>query len=226
MEGSLVAYKVFSNGSVLNASEINENLMNQSVAVFTSASARNAAIPSPLEGQLTYLEDTNRYESYNGSAWISPFGSTLITNTSFSATTSLIIANCFSSAYEIYDVYVRTTAGGQTPIFQMRAGATTQTTSYASSVIFWNGSAVTGTNRATSSFASFGNNANDLVKATFANPFEARTTSYLGQATSSGSNVGVEGGFLNTTTSYDSLVLGFGNSSTGNIAIYGMRKNV
>jgi hypothetical protein len=69
MEGSLVAYKVFTNGSVLNASEINDNLMNQSVAVFSNATARTAAITSPLEGQVTYLEDTGQLFIYNGSAW-------------------------------------------------------------------------------------------------------------------------------------------------------------
>jgi hypothetical protein len=70
MEGSLVAYKVFTNGSVLNASEINDNLMNQSIIVFSNAAARTAAITSPIEGMVTYLEDTAAYESYDGSAWI------------------------------------------------------------------------------------------------------------------------------------------------------------
>ena len=73
MEGSLVAYKVFTNGSVLNASEINDNLMNQSVMVFSNSTARSAAIPSPIEGMLTYLEDTGLYESYDGSSFV-PFG--------------------------------------------------------------------------------------------------------------------------------------------------------
>ena len=71
MEGSLVAYKVFTNGSVLNASEMNDNLMNQSVMVFSNSTARAAAITSPLEGMLTWLEDVNRYEYRNGSgAWV------------------------------------------------------------------------------------------------------------------------------------------------------------
>lgn len=70
MEGSLVAYKVFTNGSVLNASEINENLMQQSIAVFSNSAARTAAITSPVEGQLTYLLDTAVYESYDGAAWV------------------------------------------------------------------------------------------------------------------------------------------------------------
>jgi hypothetical protein len=70
MEGSLVAYKVFTNGSVLNASEINDNLMNQAVMVFSNSAARTAAITSPVEGMMTWLEDVNRYESYNGTSWV------------------------------------------------------------------------------------------------------------------------------------------------------------
>jgi hypothetical protein len=71
MEGSLVAYKVFTNGSVLNASEINENLMNQSVMVFSNSTARAAALTAPVEGMLTWLEDLNKYQYRNGSgAWV------------------------------------------------------------------------------------------------------------------------------------------------------------
>jgi hypothetical protein len=69
MEGSLVAYKVFTNGSVLQASEVNDNLMNQSVIVFSNSTARASAITSPIEGMVTYLEDTNTYQFWNGSAW-------------------------------------------------------------------------------------------------------------------------------------------------------------
>jgi hypothetical protein len=52
--------------------------MNQSVITFASVAARNAAIPAPLEGQLVWLEDTNKYVYYTGSAWvdlIAPAGS-------------------------------------------------------------------------------------------------------------------------------------------------------
>jgi hypothetical protein len=70
MEGSLVAYKVFTNGSVLNASEINDNLMNQSVMVFSNSTARSAALTSPVAGMVTFLEDTSSYESYDGTSWI------------------------------------------------------------------------------------------------------------------------------------------------------------
>lgn len=64
-----MAYKTFANGYPLTASELNNYLMNQSVISFASSAARASAITSPVEGMLTYLEDTNSYEGWNGSAW-------------------------------------------------------------------------------------------------------------------------------------------------------------
>jgi len=77
MEGSLVAYKVFTNGSVLNASEVNDNLMNQAVITFTNSTARASAITSPVEGMVTYLADTDTYQFWNGSAWTNLVSSTV-----------------------------------------------------------------------------------------------------------------------------------------------------
>jgi hypothetical protein len=119
MEGSLVAYKVFSNGSVLQASEINDNLMNQAVMVFTNAAARSAAITSPLEGMLTWLEDVNRYENYNGSAWVTsidPPGMVLVTSNNFTGSGSINLDNIFTSTYINYRILINITgssAGGQ-----------------------------------------------------------------------------------------------------------------
>jgi hypothetical protein len=44
--------------------------MNQSVIAFSNATARSSAITSPVEGMITYLEDSNSYQSYDGSAWV------------------------------------------------------------------------------------------------------------------------------------------------------------
>jgi hypothetical protein len=44
--------------------------MNQSVMVFSNSTARSAALTSPIEGMVTYLEDTSSYESYNGTSWV------------------------------------------------------------------------------------------------------------------------------------------------------------
>jgi hypothetical protein len=78
--------KVFNAGEILTASDVNNFLMDQSVMSFASAAARTTAIPSPVEGMLTWLEDVNRYEFYNGSAWevlISPSTGNAIINGAF-----------------------------------------------------------------------------------------------------------------------------------------------
>jgi hypothetical protein len=74
-----MAYKVFANGFALNASELNTYLMNQSVMVFANASARTSAL-TPTEGMVTYLEDTNALEFYNGTAWQTVGQDTVLSN--------------------------------------------------------------------------------------------------------------------------------------------------
>jgi hypothetical protein len=97
MEGSLVAYKVFTNGSVLNASEINDNLMNQSVMVFSNEAARTAAITSPLAGMVTFLEDTSAYESYDGAAWIGFGGGSGILQVVSTTKTNIFVSSSIAS---------------------------------------------------------------------------------------------------------------------------------
>jgi len=64
-----MAYKTFANGFPLPASDLNNFLMNQSVIVFADSAARTTAIPTPIQGMLTYLEDTSTYETWTGAAW-------------------------------------------------------------------------------------------------------------------------------------------------------------
>jgi hypothetical protein len=66
--------KVFTAGEVLQAADVNDLLMDQSVMVFAGTAARGSAIPSPSEGMVTYREDANTVEVYNGSAFV-PVGS-------------------------------------------------------------------------------------------------------------------------------------------------------
>lgn len=65
-----MAYKVFTNGSPLPASDLNTYLMNQSVITFANSTARSSTLTSPTEGMVTYLEDTNKVEVYTGAAWV------------------------------------------------------------------------------------------------------------------------------------------------------------
>jgi hypothetical protein len=63
-----LGFKTFTTGEVLTAADVNGYLM-QGVLVFASATARDAAITSPQEGQFAYLKDTNVTTYYTGSAW-------------------------------------------------------------------------------------------------------------------------------------------------------------
>jgi len=65
-----MAYKVFANGNPLLASELNTNLMQQSIAVFLDATSRDAAITAPVEGQFAYLTASDELVKYDGSAWV------------------------------------------------------------------------------------------------------------------------------------------------------------
>lgn len=89
-----MAYKVFTNGSPLPASDLNTYLMNQSVMVFANSTARSAALTSPTEGMTTYLEDTNKVEVWTGAAWTDINDNTAAIPKSVVTTTGdLIVAN-------------------------------------------------------------------------------------------------------------------------------------
>jgi hypothetical protein len=62
--------KTFVSGEILTASDVNVQLMDQSVMVFDDDAARTIAIPTPSEGMVTYLSDTNRVEVYTGAAFV------------------------------------------------------------------------------------------------------------------------------------------------------------
>lgn len=62
-------YRNFASGEVLTSANVMNYLMDQAVMVFASASARDAALTSPEDGMLVYLQDVDQYASYTTSAW-------------------------------------------------------------------------------------------------------------------------------------------------------------
>lgn len=108
-----MSYKVFSNGNVLNASELNEFLMNQSVIAFSNATARSSAITSPVEGMITYLEDSNSYQSWDGSAWVGvvPQSGNAIINGAFEINQRNFTTTTTSALY-LFDRWSSISAGG------------------------------------------------------------------------------------------------------------------
>jgi hypothetical protein len=64
-----MSFKTFAVGEKLTSSDVNSYLMQQTVMYFASSTARGSAITSPVEGMVAYLEDSNTYTFWNGSAW-------------------------------------------------------------------------------------------------------------------------------------------------------------
>jgi len=61
--------KVFTSGEILTSADVNSFLMDQSVMVFADSSARSSAIPSPSEGMVTFREDQDVVEVFDGAAF-------------------------------------------------------------------------------------------------------------------------------------------------------------
>jgi hypothetical protein len=104
-------YRTFTAGEVLTASNVQDYLMDQSVMVFADSTARETGIGTANfeEGMVSYLEDSDTVEVYDGSAWASvapasTSGLDLINTTSFSAVSSQSINDVFSATYKNYRI--------------------------------------------------------------------------------------------------------------------------
>ena len=81
--------RTFAAGEVLTASNVMNYLMDQSVMNFAGTAARGSAIGTAVQqGMISYLNDINRLQFYNGTSWL-PVGVVQIV----SATTSTEVSN-------------------------------------------------------------------------------------------------------------------------------------
>jgi hypothetical protein len=102
-----VPYTTVVAGTTITASWGNANVRDQVVTPFASASARSSAITSPIEGMVTFRQDENVLEAYDGSNW-TPAGWIPIASTTLGSPASsvswtsvpqtyknlMIVANC------------------------------------------------------------------------------------------------------------------------------------
>jgi len=64
-------YKQFADGDVLTAAQVQTFLQDQAVMRFADSSARTTALGTAVaEGMVSYLQDTDTVEVYDGSAWV------------------------------------------------------------------------------------------------------------------------------------------------------------
>jgi hypothetical protein len=228
--------KVFTAGEVLAAADVNSFLMDQTVMSFAGTAARGSAIPSPVEGMVTYLEDIDDLRTYNGSSWVSPYGLTHIRTTTFTAQTSVTINDVFSAAYDNYLVeFIATqnTAAAENT-FTLVNGSTPAASNWRHNG-FIIASATSYLNQGTSNAAIYRVDANageqirQSIKLT--GPFLAANTqaerdSFVPASGFGGNDARWFKGMLQNTTSYEGIRFTCNAGSiTGTIRIYGMRNS-
>ena len=74
MAGAPAGYRTFTAGEVLTAANVQTFLQDQIIAVYADEATANAALASPAEGQFRFLEDSDSFQYYTGSAWVSAGG--------------------------------------------------------------------------------------------------------------------------------------------------------
>ena len=105
--------KEFESFTRLDASDVNTYLMDQSVMTFAGTAARGSAIATPVEGMVTYLEDSNSLQLYDSSGWTSAGGvssGNAIINGAFEINQRGFTSSTASNTY-MFDRW-RTTLGG------------------------------------------------------------------------------------------------------------------
>jgi len=62
-------YRTWTPLEVITASNVQSYLQDQTVMVFASSAVRATAIPVPTEGMLSWVENDDKYQYYNGVSW-------------------------------------------------------------------------------------------------------------------------------------------------------------
>ena len=240
MAGS--GYKVFTAGDVLTAADVQGHLQDQAVMRFADSTARATSIGTAnfTEGMVSYLDNTNQVEYYNGSTWgsiapVSNSGLTLLNTTSFSGVSSVSLPNdTFSSSYVNYQILIRCTRNTSADQLTARlraSGSDNSTSNYYFGGINVDSSGagqtfIKGDPGTSMRIGGYGTQ-QSLIVMTLCSPFATDETAYtaqsgLGFGTNEG-NMNSIGGYFNGTTSFDSMtVLSTEvNGMSGTVSCYG-----
>jgi hypothetical protein len=224
--------KVFTADEVLTAEDVNSFLMDQTVMSFAGTAARGSAIPIPVEGMVTYLEDTNDLQVNTGSAYSSILGWQHISTTSVTTASSTSFNNVFNSTYDNYKVVVNatTTNNPQNITLRLRVGGVDNTSlEYRLGTMFigaGTNQAFSGNNNTSTTEWILGTSqgATGMTAEIAVNrPFLSELTSV--RALSVGAFLMVAGGQTTVTTSYTGFTLRVDSGTfSGTVSIYGIRK--
>jgi len=202
------------------------------VLPFATSTARGTAIPSPTEGQYTYLQDSNATEYWDGSAWVAAGvapGLVHINTTVISAQSTVNFNNVFSATYSVYQIYavLDTTNNDMAINLRMRlSGADDTGSNYRYQQVNGQNSA-SGSSTVTTAFNGAGvdNDYPNVKNITLINPQAASVTgytelAYVGYATGQGARAT---GIHNVATAYDGFSFTASSTFSGTVYIYGMR---
>ena len=67
-------FKVWTTGELVDATNFNNYIQEQVIAVFANSTARDSAISSPEDGQFCFLLDSNTLQFYDGSSFVDFIG--------------------------------------------------------------------------------------------------------------------------------------------------------
>jgi hypothetical protein len=202
------------------------------VLPFADSAARATAIPSPTDGQYSYLQDTNSTEFWNGSAWVSASaapGLVHINTDTFTAQSSVSLDNVFTSTYENYTILLRILATGANVALNMRlrAGGSDNSTasSYIEQLLQVNNTSVAG-GRITSNLwqiGSISSTTQSALRIDIFGPQLAEPTVVMAHQMNPSSSAILEQhyGTHNQSTAYDGFTVSLSNAITGSIRVYG-----
>jgi hypothetical protein len=184
---------------------------------------------------MTYLEDTDRYSTWNGSAWVPSaigVGSGLVhlsTQTVGSGVSTIVVSNVFNSSYDNYKAIVSgVTASSASSGFRMTLNNSTGSTYFwAGNVQVYDGSNTFqgGNNQASAVIGNTGTVSSHNYIIEFFNPFLTQVTTWKSQFACR-ADVGQYGGVDSNAASQTgfSLFTGGLNFTGGTVNVYGYRK--
>jgi hypothetical protein len=124
--------KLFTDGSVLNAAQVNGYLMDQSIMRFATTVARDAAFggvgeATLAEGMTCYIDADKSIYTYDGSNWVKMVSAStppaleyVASGTLSLTTTPTNVTGVFSSAYKNYRLLLNVTARSTSNRFDMK----------------------------------------------------------------------------------------------------------
>lgn len=222
--------KVGADGSAVTSSH-DYLIDKQSVVPHDDASARTTAVPSPVEGQMSYLKDTNSVEVYDGSSWAAVGtqpGLTLIKKVTFSGVTSFSEDNVFTSDYDNYLILISgvSSSASDTQLRLRVGGVDASGSNYPYQLLNVTGSTVSGSSGTATQFT-LGSDSTTRFdhRAEIFGPAIADDTGWLAFGYRDNARIGFRGSYHNLSTAYDGFtVLDNVGNITGTLWLYGYDK--